>query len=84
MKVTILQSEMNKKEFIPSFMVRNKTMDSNSSYLWSCCRNNANSAWYANGNNGFFNNNNFNNSNSVLPVAELVSLYQYGYVQAVA
>lgn len=43
------------------------------SNIWSCCRYNANNAWYANGNNGFFNNNNFYNSNLCVPVSNLLT-----------
>lgn len=37
--------------------------------FWSCLRNSANNAWNANGNNGFFNNNNMYNSNGCVPVS---------------
>lgn len=39
------------------------------SYLWSCCRNSSNNAWNANGNYGFFNNNNLYNELSAVPVS---------------
>ncbi len=35
---------------------------------WSASRYNTNNAWYANGNNGFFNNDNMYNTNQALPV----------------
>lgn len=41
------------------------------SSLWSCCRNSANNAWYSNGNNGYFNNNNMYNSCTCLGLARL-------------
>lgn len=39
------------------------------SNLWSCCRNSSNNAWNANGNYGFFNNNNLYNELSAVPVS---------------
>ena len=39
------------------------------SNYWSCLRYNSNNAWNANGNNGFFNNNNMYNSNVAVPVS---------------
>lgn len=36
---------------------------------WSSLRNSANNAWNANGNNGFWNNNNFYNPNQCLPLS---------------
>ena len=42
---------------------------SNGSYVWSCLRNSSNNAWNANGNNGFFNNNNMYNSNLAVPLS---------------
>ena len=44
-------------------------MCSGHSNLWSCVRNSANNAWNANGNNGFFNNNNMYNANGCRPVS---------------
>lgn len=51
-----------------SFTPTTRTGTRDGSNLWSCCRNNANNAWYANGNNGFFNNNNMYNANGVVPL----------------
>ena len=39
------------------------------SNLWSCCRYSSNNAWNANGNYGFFNNNNLYNELSAVPVS---------------
>lgn len=39
------------------------------SNFWSCCRNSANNAWNANGNNGYFNNNNLYNGNQAVPLS---------------
>lgn len=39
------------------------------SNLWSCARNNANNAWYFNGNNGFWDNNNMYNGYRVRPLS---------------
>lgn len=47
--------------------IRISTQDG--SNVWSCLRNNTNNAWNANGNNGFFNNNNMYNRNRVIPVS---------------
>lgn len=41
----------------------------NGTNIWSCGRNSANNAWNANGNNGFFNNNNMTNSYNCVPVS---------------
>lgn len=37
--------------------------------FWSCVRYNGNNAWYANGGNGFFGNNDMYNRNQSLPVS---------------
>lgn len=39
------------------------------SNIWSSSRYNANNAWNSNGTNGYWNNNNFYNSNLAVPVA---------------
>lgn len=39
------------------------------SNLWSCARNNAYNAWYFNGNNGFWDNNNMYNGYGVRPLS---------------
>ena len=41
----------------------------NGSNIWSSSRYIAINAWYSNGNNGYLNNNNLNNTNFALPVA---------------
>lgn len=48
---------------------RTSAQEPGGSNAWTCCRYNANNAWYANGNNGYFNNNNMYNSNLAVPVA---------------
>lgn len=52
-----------------SFTPTNRTFARNGSNIWSCLRNNSNNAWNANGNNGFFNNNNMYNTNQAVPLS---------------
>ena len=51
--------------FIPTIRISTQY----GSNCWSAGRNSSNNAWNANGNNGFFNNNNMYNSNLVVPVS---------------
>ena len=52
-----------------SFTPTDRTRARYGSNLWSCLRNSANNAWNANGNNGFFNNNNMYNKNLAVPLS---------------
>ena len=54
------QLQLNRKERASEYV--------HGSSFWSASRNNANNAWYSNGNNGYLNNNNMNNSNLAVPV----------------
>lgn len=54
---------------VVSFTPTSKAIGHKGQNLWSCVRNNRHAAWYANGNNGFFNGNNLQNGNLAVPLS---------------
>ena len=57
-----------------SFTATNRTCTRYGSNYWSCVRNSANNAWYANGSTGNFNNNNMLNRYVAVPVSNYQQL----------